>query len=52
MDRCKTFNVSKSSLKDHLSGRTKSRKKKPPIMFTKQEECMVIQYIDEMIEVW
>ena len=48
---CKAFNIPNSSLRDHLSGRTKSRKIGAKTIFIKYEEDLIIEYMDEMIEV-
>ena len=48
---CKAFNIPKSSLRDHLSGRTKSEKIGAKTILTKQEEELIIEYMDEMLEV-
>ena len=48
---CKTFNIPKSSLRDHLSGRTTSRKIGAKTVLTKQEEGLIIEYMDEMVEI-
>ena len=48
---CKAFNIPKSSLRDHLSGRTKSRKIGAKTILTEQEEELIIEYMDEMIDV-
>ena len=48
---CKAFNIPKSSLKDHLSGKTKSRKIGATTILTKEEEAFIIQYMDEMLEI-
>ena len=48
---CKAFNIPKSSLRDHLSGKTKSRKIRATTILTKEEEALIIQYMDEMLEI-
>ena len=48
---CKAFNIPKSSLRDHLSGRTTSRKIGAKTVLTKQEKGLIIEYIDEMVEI-
>ena len=48
---CKAFNIPKSSLRDHLRGKTKSRKIGATTILTKQKEALIIQYIDEMLEI-
>ena len=50
-DCIKAFNISRSSLRDHLSGRTTSRKIGPKIVLIKQEEGMIITYIAKMLEI-
>ena len=50
-DCYKAFNIPKSSLMDHLSGRTNSRKIGAKIILIKHEEELIIEYMDEMIEV-
>ena len=47
---CKTFNIPKSSFRDYLSRRTKSRKIGTKTIPTKHED-VIIEYMDEMIEV-
>ena len=48
---CKAFNIPKSSLRDYLSEKTKSRKIGATTIFTKQKEALIIQYMDEMQEI-
>ena len=48
---CKAFNIPKSSLRDHLSGRTNSRENGAKTILTKQEQGQIIEYIDEMVEI-
>ena len=48
---CEAFNIPRSSLRDHLSGRTTTRKIGARTILTNQEEQLLIQYIDEMLEV-
>ena len=48
---CTTFNIPKSSLRDHLSGKTKFRKIRAKIILTKEEERLIIEYVDEMVEI-
>ena len=48
---CKTFNIPISSLRDHLSGRTTSRKIGAKTVLTKQEKGLIIEYMDEMVEI-
>ena len=45
------FNIPRSSLRDHLSGRTTTRKIGAKTILTNQEEELLIQYIDDMLEV-
>ena len=39
------FNIPKSSLRDHLSGRTKSGKIGAKTILTKEEERLIIEYM-------
>ena len=48
---CEAFNIPRSSLRDHLSGRTTTRKIGAKTTLTNQEEQLLIQYIDDMLEV-
>ena len=48
---CEAFNIPRSSLRDHLSGRTTTRKIGAKTILTNQEEQLLIQYIDEILEV-
>ena len=48
---CTTFNIPKSSLRDHLSGKTKFRKIGAKTILTKKEERLIIEYMDEMVEI-
>ena len=48
---CEAFNIPRSSLRDHLSRRTTTRKIGAKTILTNQEEKLLIQYIDEMLEV-
>ena len=48
---CKAFNILKSSIKDHLSRRTIKKNIEVKIIFIKQEDRQIIQYMDEMLEV-
>ena len=50
-DCVKAFHIPRSSLRNHLSGKTKTRKIGPKIILTKQEEGMIITYIDEMLDI-
>ena len=47
----KAFNIPRSSLRDHLSGRTTSKKVGAKTILTKQEQGFVIEYIDEMLDI-
>ena len=47
----KAFNIPKSSLRDHLSGKTNSRKIGTKTIFTKQEEGLIIEDMDNMLDV-
>ena len=48
---CTPFNVPKYLFRNHLSGKTKSKIIKAKIIFTKQEEELIIEYIDEMLKI-
>ena len=48
---CEAFNIPRSSLRDHLSGRTTTRKIGAKTILTNEEEALLIQYIDDMLEV-
>ena len=50
-DCAKTFNIPKSSLRDHLSGKTTTKRIGPKTVLSKQEEGFVIEYIYEMLDV-
>ena len=48
---CIAFNIPKSSLRDHLSGKTKSRKIGAKTILTKEEERLIIEFMDEMVKI-
>ena len=48
---CKKFNVPKSSLRHHLSGRTKSRKIGAKTILIRQEEGLIMEYMDNMLDI-
>ena len=48
---CQAFNIPRLSLRDHLSGRTTSRKVGAKTILTRKEEGFVIEYIDEMLDI-
>ena len=50
-DCAKAFNIPKSSLRNHLSGKTTTRETGPKTLLSKQEEGFVIEYIYEMLDV-
>ena len=46
---CETFNILKTSLRDHYEGRVKGRKMKPKSIFTKEEEDNLVTYMMEIM---
>ena len=47
---CIMYGIPKTSLRDHISGKTKSRKMDPKGLLTKEEESTFYDYIGEMAE--
>ena len=47
---CSHYGIPRTSLRDHISGRTRSRKMDPPPILTKKEEEGLLQYLEEMVD--
>ena len=47
---CIYYGIPRISLRDHMSGKTKSRKMGPSLILTKEEEQGLLHYLEEMIE--
>ena len=49
---CTYYSIPRTSLKNHMSSKTKSRKMNPPSILTKQEKEELVDYFEEMEELW
>ena len=47
---CATYGIPRSNLRDHIMGKTKSRKIGPKRVLTKEEELAFCDYIGDMTE--
>ena len=48
--KCEKYNIPRSSLRDHVLGRSIGRKMGPETILTKDEEIELCDYIDEMLK--
>ena len=46
---CQKYGIPRSSLRDHVKGRTKTRKMGPNTILTQEEKCQFIDYIQMMV---
>ena len=46
---CLKYGIPRSSLRDHVEGRTRTRRMGPNTILTQEEECQLVDYIQMMV---